>query len=318
MKTGMIDGKPVDLEAFVTSTSTIKRKRDENRGILMNMVMEEFSLNKPEHINLHWDSKLIESISGELKEYEAILASGAPEYIEGKLLSVTQLTDDEGKATSTGKAQFEAVREQVRLWDIRGNIRSMTFDTTSSNTGWRKGCTVLLERDLGRPLFYFGCRHHFIELIAKAAWYSIFEEDLSPENSFFRSFKDLWPELDTKADTPIVTLLDAPGKEEALQFYREILSRRNQHGELALRDDYRELAELALRLLGECPETGRLEETRGLSQGEVLCIWHLHFEDVRVQQPDRLGQEGQEGLAQDRRLHGHHIRAILALCLKWE
>ena len=72
-------------------------------------------------------------------ECEAIMVSGSSSYIEGKLLAVARLT------SSTGEAQFEAVREQILLWDIKDNIRYMTYDTTSSNTGVNKGCCLRLE-----------------------------------------------------------------------------------------------------------------------------------------------------------------------------
>ena len=75
--------------------------------------------------------------------------------------------------SSSGEAQFEAVREQVLLWDIKDTIRSMTYDTTSSNTGVHKGCCVRLEEWLGRPVMWYGCRHHIGELMAKAAWYTL-------------------------------------------------------------------------------------------------------------------------------------------------
>ena len=131
--------------------------------MLFQLASDEFKRSKPEHCNIHWDRKQLTSCLGVVDECEAIMVSGSSSYIEGKLLAVARLT------SSTGEAQFEAVREQILLWDIKDNIRSMTYDTTSSNTGVNKGCCVRLEEWLNRPVMWYGCRHHICELMAKAA-----------------------------------------------------------------------------------------------------------------------------------------------------
>ena len=97
------------------------------------------------------------------------------------MLSVSQLFNEEGKPTSTGAAQAEAVMEQIKSWKLADYIRAFVYDTTASNTGCRKGCCVRLRKELGRACFCFGCRHHVCELVAKAVWYSMFQLDLSPE-----------------------------------------------------------------------------------------------------------------------------------------
>ena len=59
-------------------------------------VMEEFQRNMPERSALHWDGKLIKDATGFLQENEAILVSGAPHYLEGKILCVSKLFDKDG------------------------------------------------------------------------------------------------------------------------------------------------------------------------------------------------------------------------------
>ena len=39
---------------------------------------------------------------------------------------------------------------------------------------------------------------HLPELIAKGAWYEIFDEDLCPDNMGFAEFKNGWSGLNTK------------------------------------------------------------------------------------------------------------------------
>ena len=87
----------------------------------------------------HWDSKLVDDAHGTKLERLAVLVPGAPNYIEGKLLGVPSLVDDEGNATSTGLAQFEGTSELIKLWDLKNSIRGVVFDTTASNSGVRQG-----------------------------------------------------------------------------------------------------------------------------------------------------------------------------------
>ena len=246
IKTGQINNNKADLGEFICSPSTIYKSRNRNRGVLFQLEQDEFKEQKPKDCNVHWDGKQLTSCLGEVHEYEAILVSGSPTYIEGKLLAVSKLT------SSSGEAQFEAVREQVLLWDVRDNIRSVTCDTTSSNTGVHKGCCTRIEQWLGRPVMWYGCRHHVPELMAKAAWYTLFEEDLQPTVGFFDQIKASWSQIDQ--DKSIKTLEgDLYNKEVALHYYREVLQKRSRQGKFYLRDDYKELVETSMVLLGEAP-----------------------------------------------------------------
>ena len=65
----------------------------------------------------------------------------------------------------TGEAQASAVFNLLAEWNIAGRVRSMSFDTTSSNTGLQTGACVLLEQKLKMSLLNLACRHHMHELI---------------------------------------------------------------------------------------------------------------------------------------------------------
>ena len=151
LRSGKIDGKQVDLNQFSISRPTLERKRINNRTVLMMQEMQDFEKNKPEYAGLHWDGKLMLDITGELQEHEAILVSGSPHYLEGKILCVAKLMDEEGNPTSTGEAQADAVLGQVKAWSVEENIVALVFDTTASNTGVHRGATVRLQAALGRP-----------------------------------------------------------------------------------------------------------------------------------------------------------------------
>ena len=86
------------------------------------------------------------------------------------------------------------------------------------------------------------------ELLVKACWYSIFEADLSPDCKFFASIKEEWASFDTSSETEFLTL-DLPASEtkEPLEFYMELLIRKDKRNQMTVRDDYRELAECAAK-----------------------------------------------------------------------
>ena len=234
------------MTLHVALVHTITRSRNKNRGVLYQLAQDEFKENMPKHCNIHWDGKQLTSCLGEVQECEAIIVSGSPAYIEGKLLSVAKLK------SSSGEAQFEAVKEEVLIWDIKDHIRSMTYDTTGSNTGVSKGCCTRLEEWLERPVMWYGCRHHIGELMAKAAWYTLFEEDLQPKVGVFEYIKDSWDQIDQGMS--IKTLQGKLiNKEEAVQFYKEVLQKRTRQGNHYIRDDYKELVETSMVLLGSTP-----------------------------------------------------------------
>ena len=141
-------------------------------------------------------------------------------------------------------------------WDLISIIKALVMDTTGSSTGVLKGCAVRILKHFKVILFFFGCRHHWTELIAKDLWYKLFDVDLSPECAFFNSIKLRWEEMDTSGQTPLrqIDVMELAEleewREESIIFYKDILSRRDKKDEVATRDDYRELAESALYLLG--------------------------------------------------------------------
>ena len=259
LKSGNIDGKPVDLSSFTLSRTDLERKRIKNRSELEDQAVKEFTIHKPRFPALHWDGAMFKDITDTLQEHESILVSGSPHYLEGKILSVCQLTNEDGDPTSTGAAQAAAVLKNIQDWGVDKDIVAFVFDTTASNTGRIRGATVRLQQELGRPILFLGCRHHVSELLVKACWYSIFEADLSPECKFIADIKKEWGNFDTSPEAEFLTLdLSASEKEEPLAFYMELLMRRDKRNQMTVRDDYRELAECAVLVLGEIPPSGRI------------------------------------------------------------
>ena len=48
-------------------------------------------------------------------------------------------------------------------------VEAIVFDTTSSNSGSKKGSVKLLQDKLNRPILPMACRHHIAELVIKHA-----------------------------------------------------------------------------------------------------------------------------------------------------
>ena len=253
------DGDKVGLDSFVLSRSSIERGRQNDRQLISLQAKLEFLENLPEHLACHWDGKMIEDLLGILNEAEAIVASGGNgKYKEGKLLDIVDLIDKEGKKTSTGEAQAKAVYASLKEWGILDRIRAFVFDTTASNTGWRSGAVVRLNFLLGRVVLYCACRHHVMELLAKNPFHAVVGYDPSPDVAMFKKFQEIFPQLDTSG-TFLTFDLEAEQAKELIKLYIDILTKEGEDGEMFVREDYRELAEISLVMVG-----GQLPGDKGI------------------------------------------------------
>ena len=98
---------------------------------------------------------------------------------------------------------------------------------------------------MGRKVLFLACCHQMHELLAKDTCYKIFPKDDNPQCKLFIYLKREWDSLD-EADIQTVDL-PASEREALIEFYKEIYF----NGEkVLLRHDYKELLEIALKLLG--------------------------------------------------------------------
>ena len=79
-----------------------------------------------------------------------------------------------------------------------------------------------------------------------------FEEDLKPTVGMFDNVKASWDKIDQSKS---IKTLDGElyNKEESVQFCKKVLQKRSKQGKFFLRDDYKELVETSMVLLGETP-----------------------------------------------------------------
>jgi hypothetical protein len=192
-------------------------------------------------LTVHWDGKILEDITGnEVVDRLPVLISGSG---ENQLLSVPKI--DHG----TGKDSANAVHQAVSDWNLTDKVKGMCFDTTASNTGRKNGACVLLEQKMEKDLLWFPCRHHITELILEAAVSPTLQPSSGPDIQLFKRFKTNWKMLDL---TTFDRLENYPQQEKE----KIIAFASRQMNEQQPRDDYKELLELTIILLGGIPSTG--------------------------------------------------------------
>lgn len=232
-----------NLNEFSLSESTTRRARMRNRQNIAEAAIENLKKNPPAYATLHWDGKIIKDYFGEKREYLAVIMSGLPEYVEGKILAIPQIE------SSSGEKQATTAYEVLCSWELENRIVALAFDTTASNTGRIKGAAKLLEEKLGKKLLYLACRHHVFELLAKAAWESLFGATQSPETKLFVEFKESWKNL--KKDitlSPIMISSTCSWLQQKKIDAVKVLTTVNKKA--IYRDDYKECISNALILLG--------------------------------------------------------------------
>lgn len=229
-----------DPASVSLSRSTVRRMRKNARKEHTESVRADFSPNCP--LVVHWDGKILPEIDGVGKvDRLPVLVSGED---VNKLLGVPKLP------SGTADHIASAVHEMIKEWNLAGKIQAMSFDTTAVNTGHLRGACVQLEKVLGRDLLWLACRHHIMEIMLAKVFTLCFGPSSGPDIPLFKRFKSIWNEI---AHNHYQVLDVACGaeqfKETTLSYIRQLNWR-----EMELRDDYKELAELTLVVLGSPSE----------------------------------------------------------------
>ena len=79
------------------------------------------------------------------------------------LLDISPMDHENDNPTSTGSTQFQYVKELKITWNVKDNIRAVSFDTAAFNTGIFRGAAIRKEAFLNRQVFRLACRHHVHE-----------------------------------------------------------------------------------------------------------------------------------------------------------
>lgn len=135
----------------------------------------------------------------------------------------------------TGKAQAVEAADQARAWKCEKDLKCTCTDTTTSNTGVKKGAAVELEKLLGRQLIYLACRHHELEIIIKNLFDKLVESSSSPDiGTLCKNFKKSWPTINqtsyvaVSADVEVHNILTPEKVQTVLDFALKTLEARNR------------------------------------------------------------------------------------------
>lgn len=232
-----------DVLGIATSASTVHRMRRKHRETEARHLEEE-AFQSPPPLVLHWDGKLIPSMTSSriLEERIAVVLTGA-NFEE--LLGVPVSVDGTGK--NVAAAVLKLLEPHEKIADM---IIALSFDTTASNSGMINGACMTIEKALGRSLLWLACRHHIYELLLKNTYELLFGRLTGPDIPLFKRFRDRWDVLEKTSFSTISDdeHLDAWSESKRIQMvlFLERVIRDGAHP----REDYCELLQLSLLYLG--------------------------------------------------------------------
>lgn len=219
-------------------------------------------LSRDNGLVIHWDGKILPDLTGsQTTERLPIVAS---QLGTTQLLGVPKLVDGTGFSTAN------AVEKILKDWNLIEKTQFFCFDTTSVNTGKKKGAAFRLEAKLKRKILFTPCRHHIFELILRDVFLLKVPEPKKkaksrskakakaksntktsgPSVSIFDRFKEQWNDINRDnfksgmEDRKVSQHINQMKADEIIEFCaNELLTKQP-------RDDYREFLELTILFLG--------------------------------------------------------------------
>lgn len=159
----------------------------------------------------------------------------------------------------TAESQAVAINETCENFSIENHqIVGLACDNENTNVGIHGGTCILLERALNKSLLRLMCRHHIYEIIIKDVYHNLFDSD-TPNNLFYSILKEEWANL-RERNFPFTIFNEESFSEElnlrAYEAFEQLKNRaiselRAQSRNHNIRDDYREVTQLALKFFGE-------------------------------------------------------------------
>jgi len=137
----------------------------------------------PKLATLHWDSKLMASLSNQNVTQERLTVVVGTS-LDLKLLGVPSYQP--GTDRKSGDIIADLTSELLLSWNCADSIVNMTFDTTASNTGHVTAACVTIQQRLGRALLWSACRHHVGEVVLSHVFDDLqIETSKSPDVTLF-------------------------------------------------------------------------------------------------------------------------------------
>ncbi|KAG0711437.1 hypothetical protein GWK47_020605 [Chionoecetes opilio] len=264
----------MDIGSMSVSKSTVHRARIAGREQAAEKIVELRNQEIPERLVLHWDGKLLPSLSGDTEDHIAVLLTGEDDA--EFLLGVPASSD------STGRNVAAVVLKEVDEAGVRDKIIAFCFDTTASNTGMVQGACIRIEQELGQSLLWLACRHHVHEVILRDVFQASLGSPSGPDIGIFKRLRDRWSFVNSSQREMVETSEDlveffatndtaSKLKDDALAFLKEALSKNHP------REDYEELLRLSYLFLGgEGPakpfrRPGALHQARWMAKA-IYCL----------------------------------------------
>lgn len=207
----------LNLNDVCLSVSSIRRWRTSLRKDMAEQIKSNFA--PTAKLTVHWDGKMFDDENHNKVHRLPVVVSNH----EGDQLLGIAIVDD-----GTGEAQAKEVKTLLDTWELADLITALSFDTTKSNTGAKKGACALLELKLNKKLLHLACRHHIFELQMRAAFEICFGKTTGPDVLLFKKLQQCWSDINAKVyesgiDNPNIADKFAGRKEELLAFAKEKL-----------------------------------------------------------------------------------------------
>lgn len=281
-----------DSSKVSSSYATVDKTRRKVGAKLANATREQWVA--PKFATLHWDSKLMPSLSNQnVTEERLTVVVGTS--LDLKLLGVPAYQP--GTDRKSGDIIADLTSELLLSWNCADSIVNMTFDTTASNTGHVTAACVSIQQRLGRGLLWSACRHHVGEVVLSHVFDDLqIEASKSPDVTLFTRLRKNFNLLSVvrSVDERLSRFDSTVCSESAQGFIGEC--RDNvltlAHSELPTRrDDYKEFIELCMVFLdGEVParrvtfkRPGALHKARWMAKliySIKICLFEQQIQDL--------------------------------------
>ena len=262
---------------FSLSNKTVRKAGADSVKEVAKNIKEDFKkvlvddLLERESLIIYFDGKSLAQFYDQFKSVKKWISviAGSPDLPTDQVLAVP-ITP-----TNSGKDQMKLVMNVLKEWELEPYVMGLAFDTTSDNTGKNKGAVVLIEKQLGRAVWWVACPHHFYELHVKKVARLNFGETSCPEETIYKRLKDDWNKIiEKEIDYEDLELFDWEKWEGTFMaetarqvlVYMEALRENNTFP----REDMRELMNLVLVWLGRKVESFRFQYPGAMSHARFL------------------------------------------------
>ena len=167
-----------------------------------------------------------------------------------------------------------SVIKALQKWKInKKNIIGCVFDNTNTNRGWKSGIVVRLEKLLEKRVMHVYCRHHIFERMVNDVIDVYLGPSTAPEELSYKFLIDNWNKLKL-CDWEVIQIDRRTQVDDIIAFTTEM-------HKLDFRDDYQEIVNLTLILLGAFPDNssytvrppGSISHARWMAK--ILCEFKI-------------------------------------------